>query len=114
MRDEMRRKDEAMRLNYRRDKIPYFAWLYGDRSRGIIRIGRWTEEWTEFDWEKRQDVRFKKNRNVTPKKMLRLMKTFGHLVWDVETHLFLMGLPEELVSEWRTAFPDAIIDEEVV
>ena len=114
MREEMKERDEARRLQFRKEGWPYFAYRCGEKSRGITRIGKWEKTSSYFDKEKAKRVTKTEKHNTTPKKMQVLLKTYRHDcdAWMLEMHLYLKPLPESEQAEWRLAFPDAVIDEE--
>lgn len=103
--EKMKDDDAALRDQFMKQGFPYFSYRYGERARGICRIGKWEEVNWYFDKEKLKNVCERKKRNVTPKKMMKVLKTFtGWESSSMDVHLWLEPLSETEQSEWRSAF----------
>lgn len=100
--EKMKDDDIALRHRFMEQGFPYFSYRLGEKARGICRIGKWETVSHYFDKEKLKDVTKKQKHNVTPKKMLKVLKTFK---WSYpEVHLWLEPLPETERREWESAF----------
>lgn len=99
----MKEADAALRKRFREQGFPYFSYRYGEKARGICRIGKWEER----DWRKEEDVIVKTKRNVTPTKMLKVIKTFTRFEREyLELHLWLEPLSEPEQQKWKAAFAE--------
>ena len=94
---------EALMKTFYRQGFPYFAYCYGDKARGICRIGKWEDVSTYREGNK--EITERKKHNVTPNKMLKVAKTFSREERPyVHFHLWLQPLPKEEQEAWRKAF----------
>ena len=105
--EKLKDADATLRKCFRDQGFPYFSYRYGEKARGICRIGKWDEMDWHFDKEKLKNVCDKKKHNVTPKKMLKVVKTFTKFERaNLELHLWLEPLSETDQNEWKSAFAD--------
>lgn len=101
MREKMKEDSDALCRSFMEKGFPYFSYRFGEKARGITRIGRWeSASLVDNEWKKRRH-------NVTPKKVLKIMKTFARYERQfMEFHLWLEPLPENERNEWRLTFAD--------
>lgn len=108
----MKSELNALMKTFYKQGFPYFAYCLGDKTRGICRIGKWEDIHIFHDGNR--EVVEKKKHNVTPNKMLKVVKTFSR--WEreyVNFFLWLEPLPENEREAWRKAFKDIRHSEDV-
>lgn len=104
--ERMKDADEALRREYRKKELPYFSIRLGERSRHIIRIGNWKEEFCEYDKEAGMTVRKTIRHSVTPAKMYNLWQSYRKEKHLTEIHLWLDPLPRDEQIKWVATFQD--------
>ena len=105
--ERMKDADEALRHTFMRQGFPYFSYRYGEKSRGITRIGKWEDVTKHYDEKRMKSVVDKVKHNVTPKKMLKVANRFTRYEREyMEFHLWLQPLSEAEQNEWRSVFSE--------
>lgn len=97
--------DAALRTRFMSEEMPYLSYVVGEKRRGIFRIGKWHDSWTEYDG-KGNHVSKKKTFNVTPKKAYKILYTLRKEWWMADVHLWIEPLPKEEQEEWKRQFSD--------